>query len=391
MKIAMLSFNIVGRGTYLRALKLGAELTRIGHTVTLLATNESGGELRETMVDGVKVVSVPDLLRGSLRSGWDVYDTLRRISWLRGQKFDIAHAFESRPTAIYPALYLKDHGAALLTDWCDWFGKGGSVEERPNPVLRAVLRPVETFYEEHFRTRALATTAICTTLFGRALQLGVPEKDILLLPNGFDNPDIHPIDRAEACQALGLSANDFIIGYVGAAFTRDTELMVQAFEQTLQRIPTARLIHIGRTNYDLPASNRVLKTGTVDDRTLNLYLAACNIGWLPLRDSNANRGRFPLKLSNMMAAGRPVVATAVGDVATFLERNPVGLLATDTPDSIAEQTVELHRHPKLAEAMGRAAYAVAIDPQNSWVQRVKDLEQLYHRVLETKLSSCKHR
>ena len=50
---------------------------------------------------------------------------------------------------------------------------------------------------------------------------------------------------------------------------------------------------------------------------------------LPLTDRAANRGRLPNKLLDYMAAGRPTVASPVGDIKTILEEHEVGLLAGD--------------------------------------------------------------
>ena len=380
MKILMTCFNIVGRGTYLRALKLATSLQQQGHQLTILATNSSGSKVMETWVDGVLVVTAPGLLQGSLRSGWDVYDILRRIFWLRGHNFDIVHAFESRPTAIYPALYMQKKGTALFTDWCDWFGRGGSVEERPNPVIRAVLRPVETFYEEHFRPYALGTTVICSTLYARAVQLGISPRTVLQIPNGLDVTSIKPMNRMAARRALGLADADFMIGYVGASFKRDLELMLSAFDQIVQQIPTAKLVHIGRTNYDAPPGGRVVSTGSISETQLNLYLAACNVCWLPLSDTNANRGRFPLKLSNYLAAGRPVVATSVGDLRPFFHQHMVGLLANPDPNDLTTQIVRLFRDPDLAEGYGRNARLTSEDPQNGWSQRAEELQNHYKQL-----------
>ena len=131
----MLSFNIIGRGTYLRAYKLAVELIRLGHEVTLIGTKANGlGKVDEYTDNKVLIVSFPDIFSGALRSGWDPYNSIRRLLWLRDKQYDIVHAFESRPTVLYPALYLKRKGAALVMDWCDWFGRGALTGQRSAPA-----------------------------------------------------------------------------------------------------------------------------------------------------------------------------------------------------------------------------------------------------------------
>jgi glycosyltransferase involved in cell wall biosynthesis len=386
MKIVMLTLNTIGRGTYLRAFKFASELAKRGHDITLIATKEKGRRgISEFSEDSVKIVAFPDLFTGALRSGWDPYNCLLRIAWLRDKKYDIVHAFESRPTVIYPALFLKNKGTALVMDWCDWFGRGGAVEERPSWIIRSFLRPIETYFEEHFRDKASLTTVICSTLFERTRKLGQPEERLLLLPNGLDMPELRYIDLLTARKKLGIPQNEFLIGYVGASFQRDITLMEETFKMVVDKIPSARLIHVGRSNYlishGFKYSDRIITTGNVDNFRLNEYLSACNICWLPLKNTNANRGRFPLKLSTYLAVGRPVVATRVGDIIPIFERYNIGLLSIDEPSAIAEKIVEIFHSPDLIAEQSKNAQELCRNPNLSWRQRAIELEQAYSKVL----------
>lgn len=381
LTILMICFNIEGRGTYLRAFKLAKALSGFGHRLTVFVSSLSGKKIEEKLVDGVKVVSFPSMVHGSLQSGWDLYETYKRIQWLKTREFDIVHAFETRPNVIYPALYTRKKGAILFTDWADWFGKRGSVEERTKPIIRAVLRPIETYYEENFRKQARGTTVICSTLFQKSVALGIEEENILLLRNGFDNSDLQPLDMLTARKSVNLPTDAFIIGYVGTSFSRDVALMKQSFERILNRIPEARLLHVGRSNYAIGAKENVIHTGEVDPGSLNDYLNACNIFWLPLRDSNANRGRFPIKLSDYLSIGRPIVTTSVGDLEDLIDDNDVGLVADDNPQAITEKVMVLYHDSLMVERLSRNALKLANSYENSWQKRAKDLESFYFQKL----------
>jgi hypothetical protein len=173
MRILHLVFSQTDKGSYWRAFHFGRELAGRGHDVTLMSTSpDRRGRMRVRPLEGMTHVETPDLFNGPLRSGWDPWNTLRRMLWLRNRPFDLIYAFEARPTVIYPALLLRrTRKIPLVLGWSDWFGRGGSVEERPNPIVRGLLRGIETFHEEHFRTRADGTTAICSTLRDKALAL----------------------------------------------------------------------------------------------------------------------------------------------------------------------------------------------------------------------------
>lgn len=386
MKILFLCLNVVGKGTYWRALYLGRELAQRGHAVTLLATaKESRLHLTVRQVEGVTLVETPDLFTGSLRSGWDPWNALRRVAWLRGQKFDVVHSFETRPTVLLPALYAKrvNHWPLVL-DWADWFGRGGSVEERSNPLLRTLLRPVETFFEERFRGQAERTTVICSLLNRRAQALGVAPETILHLPNGCNTERFFPVDRDAARRRVGLSLSGLIVGYCGTIFPRDAELMAAAFDRVRAEQPDARLLVIGYCPVDMrplvASPEAVIQTGYVADGQINDYFNSCDICWLPFHDTNANRGRWPMKLNDYMAAGRPTVATAVGDVAELLRQEPIGLLAEVDPSALAGQTKRLVDDPGLAGQMGARGRQLAIS-SFSWASLAGQLETLYAEIV----------
>ncbi|MCI0398271.1 MAG: glycosyltransferase [Chloroflexi bacterium] len=382
----MLLFVAARKGAYWRAFHLARRLAGRGHQVTLLAMSPRGRfQVKQYYDAGVLVVETPDLLAGPLRSGWDGWECLRRIHWLRRHPVDLVHLFDARPTALLPALYLQNRRQRpLVMDWEDWFGRGGSVEERPNPLVRATLRPVETFFEERFRTRADRTTVICTTLHDKAVALGVPPETILLLRDGANVDGLHPLDR-DTCRAeLGLPADVPLVGYVGAIFQRDARLMARAFDHLQEALPAVRLLLIGYVNQPVEKmvrdSSALIRTGFISQETINRYLAACDVCWLPYCDSGANRGRWPMKLNDYMSVGCPTVATAVGDVAQVMGQFNIGLLARDTPEEIACQALALLGDPEWRSWLGRNARQVA-EEHFDWRWRVAELEQLYGQLL----------
>jgi glycosyltransferase involved in cell wall biosynthesis len=147
-----------------------------------------------------------------------------------------------------------------------------------------------------------------------------------------------------------------------------------------QQIPEAALVWMGARPHNardiLKNQPGAVVLDHVPEEQLNLYLAACDAFWLPLMDTPANRGRWPHKLNDYMCIGRPVVATAVGDVKEVISRWPFGLLASDSPASFAQQTIELLQNPARAEQMGNIARATA-EQEFSWANIGLELEKLY--------------
>lgn len=389
MRVLMIVYNRVGKGTYWRALQFARVLAEHHqYEVTVMATAQSRrwGCKAISDVSGVTIIETPNVLGGPLSAGWDPLNLLARLGWSiqQSSRFDIVHAFECRPTVIFPALYWKNNrGSTFITDWCDWFGRDGAVAQRKNPLTRALLRPAETFFEEYFRTKAAGTTVINTLLRRFAVELGVAEETILDLPNGSDTHRLKPIPLTEARNVLGVIQDVPIVGYIGAAFEQDGKLMARAFNLIQAQVPNARLLLAGYCNVQveqwLDRPEAVIRTGKISNQEVNLYLAASNLCWLPLSNSGANRGRFPLKIHDYIAVGRPVIGTDVGDLGEFIRTGQFGIAVPDNAVALADAAVTLLRDPETLEKLGKVARTFA-ETEATWARAGEKLLMFYRSV-----------
>lgn len=385
IRLLMLVQNRVGKGTYWRALGFAQELSKQDYnyevTLVAIAPNRKRGVV-EYAVKNVWVVESPDL---TPRTGYDVWDTLNRLAWVNKRPFDLIHAFETRPVNIFPALHAqKQNQVPLLTDWCDWFGRGGSVEQRKNWVLKTTLRPVETFFENHFRPQTAGTTVINTILERKARALGIANDKLLMLPNGADTIGFYPKPQRPLRNHLGLPADAFILGYTGSMFHEDARLMAAAFNLIHDQFPHTRLLLAGYTNIAVEEmvadKTAVFRTGPLTYQKLADYVAACNVGWLPLADIAANRGRFPMKINDFMATGRPLIVTDVGDIGDFVRQWKLGWMATATPESMAQTVIEVIGETTVCDQIGQRARIVA-ETEFAWPVVSANLNRFYKQIL----------
>jgi glycosyltransferase involved in cell wall biosynthesis len=389
LRILMIVFNQTGQGTFWRAHYLARSLAKAGNRVTILtAARVSHKDVGPQPEPGSRVTLVesPSLLGALSRSGWDPIATMVRTRWISRADYDIIHAFESRPSVILPALYgRRQTGRPLILDWADWLGRGGSVEERRNPLVRIPLRPIETYFEEAYRTRADGTTVICQLLHQKALDLGVRPGSIHPLPNGCAVDTLQSAPVPPSRDALGLSQGILLIGYLGSLFRNDGRLMAKAFDLVQDMEPRARLMIVGYCDQPVEAFVRnpasVMRTGPVPTPAVNTAIAACNVCWLPMCDTGANRGRFPLKLNDYMAMGRPTIVTDVGDVPDVVRAANAGAVANASAGDLATQTLDLLRDNERCEALGQSARRFA-EAHLSWDHVGQSLLRFYLQVQE---------
>jgi glycosyltransferase involved in cell wall biosynthesis len=369
-------------GAYYRGLNLGAPLARRGHDVTLMSIHPSARfRLTERELDGVKLVESPDLLWGVGRTGWDPWNTLRRTFWVRKHRLDVIHTVDTRPAVSLPALWgRRASGAVWIADWTDWWGRGGATTEREGKLVRTFIGPLEQLFEENPRPRADGTVVISRALGERAERLGIDRRGILCLPPGADPASIRTTSIAEARLKCGLPAGGPLIGYLGNIYQRDADLLFETLARL--RAPRARLLMVGEPGCRVPASvkGRVAVTGRLPFEKMLDHLSACDVLALPLSDTIANRGRWPSKVNEYVAVGRPTVACEVGDVAGLLRDNDIGLLVRPEPTEFAARIDELLADPGRGAAMGDRAREIA---RTSYSQEaVADrLEDFYRRTI----------
>lgn len=387
MHILMLNHNVAWQGgTFFRAYHFGRHLARRGHRITLLTISPVlRYGFRENAIEGIKVIETPDLFWGIARSGWDPWDTLNRIIYIRRRPFDLVHAFDSRPAVILPAFYHKTtQRSKLVLDWADWWGRGGTIVERSGKLYSMVLGPVETFFEEAFRTHADGNTVISQALYQRALSLGVSEDALTQIPQGSDIDRIRPLDKAKSREDLGLPIGAPLLGHLGVLQPKDAEFLFRTFEIIGNIRQEVRLLLIGSHKADIEPykadGDSVIETGYIPYTDLIKNLAACDILLLPLRNTIASKGRWPSRLNDYLAVGRPIVACPVGDVADLFREHEIGILAPDDPEEFAERTLGLLDNEPLQEMLAINARRVATE-KFSWELLTDRLEGFYYRVL----------
>ncbi|MDP1806243.1 MAG: glycosyltransferase, partial [Acidimicrobiales bacterium] len=169
-----------------------------------------------------------------------------------------------------------------------------------------------------------ATLVACGTdlVAEQAVRLGVPERRLIVTPTGVDLARFdRPVDRTATRQVLGLG-DDFVVGWVGSfrAFHRVEQLIDAA---ALVGRVTLLLVGDGPERARLEqraaaAGVRAHFPGMVAHDELPSMLAAMDVG-VVLAAPDVPFHYSPLKAAEYLAAGLPVVAPAVAQLAERLD------------------------------------------------------------------------
>ncbi len=108
-------------------------------------------------------------------------------------------------------------------------------------------------------------------------------------------------------------------------------------------------------------NKKIRYAGFVDRPALLREYTAASVLAIPLFDDIRSQARFPTKLGEYLASGRPVVTNRVGEIPHFLEAG-VSACITEPGDipAYAEAICRLLGNPTIGHAMGRAGRQVAL-------------------------------
>lgn len=382
LRVLLLNHNLRNDGTFFRAFPLAEQLVRRGHRTTLLTVSrERRLTTKWSQLNGVDLGETPNLRPEFGATGYGLLDNLARVGIGLGQKWDLIHLFDHKPNATV-AGFLARHfkGVPVVSDWADWWGGcAGSLNDVPHRF--PFIHRLEDWWEIRSKLWSDGVSTISQVLRQRALEIGVAQERLAYIPTGAPLEKIRPGSRNDARARLRLEPDCFLLGFVGIS-QNDLEILFS----TLACLPQVRLLLIGPVfesvkeqarNYGV--LDRVLFPGRIHLPELNDYLASTDVLCMPMTDNAYNRGRLPNKLLDYLAAGRPVVANPVGDVATILESGTAGVLADGKGFPKAVQ--ELLENPERASALGRGARLLA-ESQFDWNRLVVQVEELYQATLD---------
>jgi len=201
-----------------------------------------------------------------------------------------------------------------------------------------------------------------------------------VLPNGVDparfRPDVPP--------AAPAAPGTFTVGFVGSMKPwHGLRELIEAFARLHDRDAATRLLLVGggpeeaAVRTDLAARGLAVAShlsGAVAPSDVPGLVTSMDVGVAPYPEST----RFyfsPLKVYEYMAAGRAVVVSRVGQLASLIQHEITGLLCPPgDPAALAAALERLQREPELRTRLGQAARASVLQ-SHRW-------EALADRVLQ---------
>ena len=277
-------------------------------------------------------------------------------------KADVWLTYSSPATAAIPRLLQRPgrrtpHFMIIQDLWPDSVTESGFVAGAPG---KAIEKALTAFCDLTYRDAAgigVISPGMRQVLTSR----GVPESKIFDTPNWVEDRPLPPTVRSR--EQLGLPASGVVFLYAGnLGELQALDQLIDAFEGT-----DAQLVLMG-DGVKRPDLERRLAQGPTNVKLLPAvppsevaeYYAAADVIVVSLADRPLLRVTMPSKVQAALAAGKPILAHAAGDVAHVVEsagagvgaypgnlensRSAINKLTTATPAELAQMGASSQRY-----------------------------------------------
>lgn len=228
------------------------------------------------------------------------------------------------------------------------------------------MRDLARRIERRVLERADAVMAVSAPLAKRIAGNGVPQRKVHVVPNGVD-PSVFETGRdRKQCRAdLGLSDDQFVVGFVGSLKPwHGVTVLLDAFARLRALDGSAHLLVVGSGPMQgeleqiirgRHLTEAVTLTGAVDHHRVAGLMVAMDVATAPFVDLE-DFYFSPIKVFEYMAAGTCVAASDQGQIAEVIQHRITGLLCPpNDPQALFENLDWARKSPRQRQELADRA------------------------------------
>jgi L-malate glycosyltransferase len=223
---------------------------------------------------------------------------------------------------------------------------------------------------------AHAVVANSAAAAAQLVREGVPARKVRLIPNGVDTARFGVTVRARPIRRVVMVAN--------LRAEKGHDVLIDAAPQILSVRPETEFVLAGDGREREALAARAQSRGVADRirflgpcQDVPDVLAGADLFVLPSRSE-----ALPNAVIEAMAAGLPVVASAVGGIPELITQDATGVLVpAGDAGRLANAVIDLMEHPEHAYQMGRAAHDF-VTREFGFTRLVSRVEDLYLDTIE---------
>jgi len=278
--------------------------------------------------------------------------TLCLIRLCRKVSIRVVHAWH--PLASLSAVLVgRVVGAKVFVDWTDFYS---DIVRYESPLFVPIARIIERFVLRNSDRIFTVSEEMRDVL----VEMGAKKEKVGVVPDGVDDRMFNPkVDGSAIRRRCGLADCPIVIFHGDIKFIDGVDVLIKAFALVLRRLPNAKLLIVGggrgyfsmikRLANELGIQSSVIFTYWVPHQEVPKYIAAADVGVMPLRSTLETNCYLSFKLFEYWAMGKPVVVSRVKAISKIVKNAVNGILV----------------EPEDIEGLARALLTILNDKRNA--------------------------
>lgn len=384
MRVLYSHHGMRGKDGWGRTFYMAQGLADLGHEVTLLTINPqvSFFKTKIFVYKGVKIVELPDFFPAKVKSsGFAIWSTLFGFLYSLFHVFDLTiadcgHRFTSLPCKLNRKLY----NAVYISEWWDFFGKGGYVEKK-SKLFKLIFGKLECYNEINDKKNADAVIVLSSFMKQRAGENGIDLNKVFIVPGGSITKDV----KASYPSELFTKRSKINIAYIGID-NREIDILkpfIDALKDNELKNKFKLVLYgsaISPIKWEKLGLSEISEfRGWLDYTKDTSSLNDIDIFLQLLDDNNISKAGWPNKLGDYLAFGKPVILSPYGDITDFVKGQKGFFVVNYSKESILKSLKEIEtKSYEDLRIMGMENRELA--ESISWKNRVVIIEDIYNKL-----------
>lgn len=278
-------------------------------------------------------------------------------------------------------------GAKVFIDWTDFYS---DIVRHESPFLT----PVAQFIEHIIVGSCDRVFAVSDEMRRALLKIGASSDKVCVVPDGVDPVMFDPdTDGLMVRREYGLGDSPTLIFHGDVKPIDGVDVLVRAFALVLERLPDAKLFIVGggrkyfrevvQLAEKVGVEQSVIFTGWVSHQMVPKYIAAANVGAMPLRSTLETNCYLSFKLFEYWAMGKPVVVSRMGAISKIVKDGVNGIIVEpEDVKGLAEGLLTVLNDLEKAELIGGNGRKL-VENEYNWNSLMERETKLYDEFLRS--------
>lgn len=391
MKILFSHYAIIDKEGFSRSFMLARELAKQGNEVTFLTTLPSSEFIfpyKKELRYNVKIIAFPDFVPDSLRrTGFGVLSVLLRVIFILFSKYELYHAdVGHRPSGGWPIIFKKAFCNVLyVSEWWDYFGKGGQYD-----MKKGFKKITHGYYDLLFETleKKIADGIVCLSheMKKRAVKIGISKKKITIVTGGADCCTIKYYPNTFYKEKFGIPKNSVTFGFSGMKKGELPDIIpfIKATKVLLNKSINITWFTTGdyiseEIKKEFQIGEELFEFGWVNYKEYSEIISCADVFILLQKEDIKNKTRWPNKLGDYLAAGRPILINPYGDTKKLVAQKEDFFLKTEF--NVADIVDTIENNLDFNSSLLNSSIRAFAEKEFSWEHKSKKLLDFYRSII----------